>query len=127
MSKRLLIILIPFLSYLSVRAGDGDYAVSRIAPAMLKNANAVVRLEELRLEIINRGKAIFRNHYVITILNENGDNWADFSEYYNKFRRIGSVEGILYNAEGKQLKRVKAKDIEDLSGVSESSLIEDTR
>jgi hypothetical protein len=127
MSKWLLSTLLSFLLYLPARAGDGDYAVARISPALLKNANAVLRLEELRLEIINTGKAVFKNHYVITILDENGDHWADFSEYYDKFRKIGSVEGILYNAEGKQLKKVKTKDIEDLSGVSESSLIDDNR
>ncbi len=127
MSKRVVIILLSFLFYLPARAGDGDYAVAKISPALLKNAHAVLRLEELRLEIINSGKAVFKNHYVITILNENGDYWADFSEYYDKFRKIGSVEGILYNAEGKQLKRVKTKEIEDLGGVSGSSLIEDNR
>ncbi|HEV7779980.1 MAG TPA: DUF3857 domain-containing protein [Chitinophagaceae bacterium] len=127
MSKRLGIILLSFLFYLPARAGDGDYAVARISPAMLKNANAVLRVEELRLDIINSGKAVYRNHYVITILNENGDYWADFSEYYDKFRKIGSVEGILYDAGGKQLKKVKTKDIEDLTGVSESSLIDDNR
>jgi hypothetical protein len=108
-------------------AGEGEYAVAKIAPALLKNANAVLRLEEQRFEIINTGKAIFKNHYVITILNEVGDEWAEYYEYYDKFRKIESIEGILYNAAGSQLKKIKTKDAEDLSGVSESSLIDDDR
>ncbi len=108
-------------------AGEGDYAVSRISPALLKNANAVVRLEHVRFEINNTKDATLENHYVITILNENGDDWADFEEYYNRFREVESVEAILYDANGKQLKRIKKKDLEDRSGVSGSNLIDDNR
>ena len=81
-------------------AGDGDYAVSKISPALLKNANAVLRFEEIRLEVISTKQTKFRNHYVITVLNEKGDRWAEFSEYYDKHREVSSVEGILYDANG---------------------------
>ena len=116
-----------FLFVIPMFAGDGDYAVSKISPALFKNANAVLRLEELRFEVISTKETRFKNHYVITILNEKGDHWAEFSEYYDKHREISSVEGILYDANGKQLKKVKKKDIEDLSGVSDGSLIDDNR
>jgi hypothetical protein len=108
-------------------AGDGDYAVSKISPALLKNADAVLRLEELSFEVINTRQAIEKNHYVITILNEKGDKWSEFIEYYDKLREINSVEGYLYGANGKQLKKIKLKDLQDLSGVGESNLIEDNR
>ena len=108
-------------------AGEGEYAVSKISPALLKGANAVLRFEQIRFEINSTKEAILRNHYVITILNENGDEWADMVEYYDKFRQIESVEGILYDANGKQLKRVKKKDLEDYSGVSGNNLIDDSR
>ena len=109
------------------RAGDGDYAVSKIAPELLKNADAVLRLEDIKFEILSTKEAIETNHYVITILNQNGDNWADLIEGYDKFTEITSVEGYLYDANGKQLKRMKFRDLQDLSGVGESSLIEDNR
>ena len=108
-------------------AGDGDYAVSKISAALLKNANAVLRLEEIKFEIHNLKEAIETNHYVITILNENGDDWAEFVEGYDKLQEIISVEGNLYDVNGKQLKKMKFKDLQDLSGVGESSLIEDNR
>ena len=127
MSKPLIIVLVSFMLYLPAMAGDGVYAASKIAPVLLKNANAVLRLEELRFEIINSGKAVFKNHYVITVLNENGDYWAEFSEYYDKYRKIESVEGILYDAAGGQLKKIKTKDTEDISGASDASLIDDNR
>jgi hypothetical protein len=108
-------------------AADGDYPVWKIPANLTKGANAVVRLEEMRFEIINTGRTATTHHYVLTILNENGDKWAEFVEWYDKSREIESVEGILYDANGKQLKKVKRKDLEDLSGVSDGSLMDDNR
>jgi hypothetical protein len=108
-------------------AGDGDYAVSKISPALLKNANAVLRFENIKFEILSTKEAVETNHYVITILNENGDEWAEFEEYYDKLREINSVEGFLYDANGKQLKRIKTRDAQDISGVSDYSLMDDKR
>ncbi len=115
-----------FLSF-ALKAADGEYAVSKIPPSLLKGANAVLRLEELRFEIKNTKETVLKNHYVITILNENGDRWAEFTEGYDKHIQIESVEGVLYDAYGKQLKRIKKKDLTDLSGVSDISLIDDNR
>lgn len=108
-------------------AGDGDYAVSKIPDSLLKNADVVLRMEDIRFEINSTKDAVERNHYVITILNENGDKWADFSEYYDKLREVSSVEGYLYDASGKQLKKMKYKDLEDYSGVGDNNLMDDNR
>src|SRR5258706_1777710 len=111
----------------SCYGGDGDSAVSKISAALLKNANAVLRMEDVKFEIVSTKEAIEKQHYVITILNENGDEWAEFSEYYDKLREISSVEGYLYDAAGKQLKRMKYKDLQDMSGVDDNNLIDDNR
>src|SRR6187401_1740003 len=118
MGKLAILLAVLLLSVANLLAGEGDYAVSRISPALLKNANVIVRLEQTRFEINNTKDARLKNHYVITILNENGAEWADFEEYYNRFREVESVEAILYDANGKQLKRIKKKDLEDRSGLS---------
>ncbi len=125
--KLLLVTGLLLLSGVVVKAGDGDYAVSKIAPALLKSANAVLRLEELKFEINSTRETIETRRFVITILNEKGDHWADFSERYNKYISINDFEGILYDANGRQLKRIKRKDLVDLSGVSDESLMDDSR
>jgi uncharacterized protein DUF3857/transglutaminase superfamily protein len=107
-------------------AGDGDYAVSKIPQTLMKDANAVLRFEDLKFEMISTKEAIETNHYVITILNENGEHWADFEEYYDKLREISSAEGYLYDAAGKQLKKMKFRDLQDLSGTG-ASLMDDNR
>jgi hypothetical protein len=125
--RKLSFILLLLVASVTAVADDGQYAVSKISPALLKNANAVVRVDETRFEIVSTKQTITKEHYVITILNENGDDWAGFSEYYDKYQEIESVEGILYDAGGRQLKKIKKKDLEDISGVSGGSLIDDNR
>jgi hypothetical protein len=125
--KKLWIAVLITGAFLSAGATDGAYAVSRIPAELFKGANAVLRLEEIRFEINSTRETVTKNHYVITILNENGDDWAEFHEYYDKHRQIESVEGFLYDAYGKQLKRIKKKDLEDRSGVADISLMDDNR
>ena len=107
--------------------GEDDYAVSKISPVLMKNANAVVRLMDINFEVRSKKEAVGRKHFVITILNENGDRWSAFHDYYDKFREINSVEGFLYDANGKLLKKVKTKELQDLSAVSDISLMDDNR
>lgn len=116
-----------FLLSQSLWAGNGDYAVSKIPPALLKNAHAVKRMESLRFEVINTGEAILRKKYAITILDENGDRFAAFVEYYDKLHELKNIEGVLYDAEGRELKRLKNKQILDLSGSDDNSLADDNR
>ncbi len=106
---------------------QGEYAASKIPPPLLKNADAVLRLEDMQFEIINTRQTVTKYRYVVTILNGNGDHWAEYSDYYDKYRSIESVEGILYDANGKQLKKVKKKDLEDLTGSSGGSFADDDR
>lgn len=110
-----------------VRAGEGEYAVGKIPLPLLKNANAVVRTDRTDFTIHSRKKATLYRRYAITILNEKADDLAELEEYYDRFRRIASVQGYLYDAAGQPLKKMKLKDMEDLSAVSSGSLMEDNR
>lgn len=127
MRKHLMLVVLTLSASAMLFANGGGYAVANIAPALINNANAVLRLEEMRFEVSGTRETSLRNHYVITILNEKGDHWAEFSEYYNTHREVISVDGFLYDKDGKLLKKIKKKDLEDLSGVSGGSLMEDTR
>src|SRR6185369_16321731 len=82
---------------------------------------------DITFEIRSTKEAIETNHYVSTMLNENGDRWSEFSEYYDRLQEINAVEGYLYDANGKPLKKMKSKDLQDLSATDGFSLAEDTR
>lgn len=117
--------LLAFFSVVFTIVVKAEYPVSAIPQAMLKKANVVKRLDETRIEVRSIGKAVYRRHYVYTILNENGDDEAAFVVGYDRFRSINDISGNLYNAEGKKIKSVKRKDIQDGSMVDGMSLITD--
>lgn len=96
--------------------GNPDYSVSSIPASLLKNANVVKRMEDVKFEITEGNKAKYYLRVAYTILNENGERWAYFSERYDKLRSIESFEGSLYDAGGKKLKSLKKADIKDLAG-----------
>lgn len=127
MRKWLLLILSVLATGQQAIAGDGEYAVFKIPAALLKNANAVIRLHEQYTELQKEDKLFTREHYVITILNEEGARYASMFEHYDKFREIKSVDGTLYDGLGIKIKSLKNKDIEDGSGTGGESLVDDSR
>src|SRR3990170_1447722 len=126
MIKKYVICLVLFFLTEAARPADDQYAVTKIPLQLLKGANAVVRLDERHIVLKNLEKMVMRNHYVITILNEKGDKFADLVEDYDKFNSIESIEGILYNAEGKKIKSLKKNEIKDVS-ISSDNLAVDGR
>jgi len=104
-----------------------SYNALLIPDSLKKEARVVVREDETILEIRSPSKAIERQHTVYTILNERGDNLGGFVSPYDKFTSVNSVSLALYDAMGKELKRIKKKDMEDRSYISEESLMDDAR
>lgn len=126
MKKLVAFVAVFLLVQAKVSAGD-EYAVYRIAPSLLKNSNVIKRQDDRQFILKNPGEAYYKRKYVLTILNEKGDELAAFSQLYNKFIEIKSIEGSLYDAAGKELRKVKNKDIRDMSGVDDNSLMDDSR
>lgn len=111
----------------SAGAAEGDYAIANIPAALLKDANAVKRIEELRFEITDNNRAVLKHKVVYTILNENGDRWAFFHVGYDRLRSVESFDGTLYDATGKKIKSLKKGEIKDESGMDDASLADDNR
>ncbi|MFL5740026.1 MAG: DUF3857 domain-containing protein [Flavisolibacter sp.] len=109
----------------SSRAGV-KYPVSDIPAGLMKNANVVKRVDELEFRIYGTNETVERHHYVLTILNENGDGQAMMREYYDQLRQVHSIEGTLYDAAGNALKKLKSKDLQDLSA-TDNNLVDDDR
>lgn len=124
MKKYLIFFAICFVA--NANAADNPYSILNIPAQLLKGANAVVRLDEQHVTLKNLEKMVIRNHYVITILNEKGDRFADMVEQYDKFNDIESIDGNLYDAFGKKIKSVKKNQIKDLS-ISANNLAVDGR
>lgn len=104
-----------------------DYSTSLIADSLKINANAVVRLEVCNLNIVSQQKMIFNNRKVITILNENGLEAIRAVENYNKSTSINSIEAIILNSFGKEIKKIKRRDFKDRSSAGGGTLFSENR
>jgi len=111
---------------LSFSVSAQSFDVGLIPDSLKKDARAIVREEEYILEIKSPSKAVTKEHHAYTILNEKADNIGGYTSWYDKFISINSVTGTLYDAGGKEIKRVKKKDMGDFSAVGEN-LMDDER
>ena len=120
-------IILTVITLLPLSIFAQTYNALLIPDSLTKNANVVKRYDELRIEIKEPGKAKVYRKFINTILNEAGNRYSFFYTYYDKFNEINDIDGTLYDAAGKELKNVKRKDIEDLSGNDDINLMVDTR
>jgi len=103
-----------------------DYAVTKIPAALLKDANVVKRKEEIRYEVTGGNRGRYYQKIAYTILNEQGDRWASFTEGYDKLTSIETFEGSLFDAAGRKIRSLKKSEIRDGSG-SDDNLADDSR
>ncbi len=117
-----------FLSLVSVQAIGQNFPVATIPDSLKTDADAVVRLDEIRYEIKSVSEVTIYEHHVYTILNENGEAYASYvSSYNNKTSFISGISGYLYDASGKELMHFKKKDMEDRPAFDGSSFVNDER
>ena len=104
-----------------------DYNVDLIPDSLRKNADVVIRNDEVHVQVKAMNKVIIKHKYAITVLNENGDEYAEYSNSYDPQQPLSDIDGNLYDATGKKLKNVKHKDIQDAPVKDGISLMLDTR
>lgn len=108
--------------------GQENFNVATINPSLLTDADAVIRLDETYWEIISKGEGKLRSRLVVTILNEKGEEeHSQLMVGYDKFTKISDIEGNLYDAAGKLIRKLKNADIEDYGYGGSGDEITDAR
>lgn len=92
-----------------------------------ENANAVIRWENSYIEIKASDKMVYTNTRIITILNSSGNSKVNAYLGYDKSVSIKKMEARIYNSSGKEIKRIKRNDFEDVSAVDGGTLYSDSR
>lgn len=98
-----------------------------IPSALRENANAVVRWDDSYIEVKATNKMAHTNKRIVTILNSSGNSKVDAFLGYDKGVSIKKMEARIYNAHGKEIKRIKRNDFEDVSAVDGGTLYSDSR
>lgn len=113
-----------FLTVYSAFAQDNTYLVASISPELKENANTVARLRQRDINITSRKSMTILTKDVVTVLNEKGLSNVGASEYFDKSTKIKSIEAVILNAFGKEIKKIKRKDFLENS-LSQGSIITD--
>ncbi|MDP2061078.1 MAG: DUF3857 domain-containing protein, partial [Flavobacteriaceae bacterium] len=92
-----------------------DYTFANIPPELIKNANAVVRLQETKIDIHSFKDLTVKKKRIVTVLNKYGDKFVQTYQFYDAYQKILSLEANVYDKNGGFVKRFKQKDFLDQS------------
>ncbi|SDP27024.1 protein of unknown function [Mucilaginibacter sp. OK268] len=121
-------LLLFFLSIISLGASAQDnYDVSLISKDLLPYASAVVRNNEVSVEVKDYDNTLYHIKTAVTILNKNGNDIADIVVWHNKSRVIKNIKGLVYNQFGKQVNKFSESDFEDVNAQDGFSLFQDLK
>jgi len=124
---RLLLLFSAFVALTSLTAQEKNYQALDLDPLLTKNANAIVRLDEMRINVLSNRSMNYEVQQAVTVLNKNGNQNARTRLYYDKEKKIKNIEAFVYDKHGEEIKRIKKKDFQDLSAADGFSLYRDDR
>ncbi|KRD11799.1 transglutaminase [Flavobacterium sp. Root901] len=104
-----------------------DYSALTISDSLKENANAVVRFYQTDISILSQRSMVIKTNRIVTVFNEKGFDATDAYEFYDKSSSIKDIEAIIYDAFGKEIKKIKRKDFKDQSVVGGGTLFSDNR
>jgi len=103
-----------------------NFPVGLIPEDLKSNANVVVRQRDQTFTIITKSKATLHVYEVFTILNSKGKSYAEEEIDYDRLRKVTLFSGVVYDAAGKVIKKLKSNEIKDES-MYDGSLYSDNR
>ncbi|MGB6092758.1 MAG: DUF3857 domain-containing protein, partial [Moheibacter sp.] len=118
-----ILIIVSGLGFLNAQ----EFAVGNIPSKLTDDAYAVVRKDNTKIEFINYDKLKYSNEYVVTVLNESGLRYGFQPIYYDKRMKISKYTAVIYDKDGKEIKKLKSKDLKDISVYDGSALFVDYR
>ncbi|RCU58892.1 DUF3857 domain-containing protein [Oceanihabitans sediminis] len=95
--------------------------------SLRENANAIVRQNDLSIEVLKYDKILVKQRRVVTILNSSGNSKVNAYLHYDENVNIKKLEAIVYNAYGKEIKKIRKNKFSDANAVDGFSLYSDSR
>lgn len=116
-----------FLYTHTLFAAEGIYSIATIAPQLKEKAHAIVRIHETTFTVKTINEATKKVRYAITIMDEKAKDHATLHVGYDKLIQVNYIKGVLYDALGNPVSKLKKSEIQDVSSISDFSLFEDDR
>lgn len=104
-----------------------EFSASKIPDSLKLNANAVIRLNDISINITAQNAMTISTKIVTTVLNEYGLRNLSLSDSYDKNRKIVKIQATVLDAFGKEIKTYRKKDFRDVSVADGFSVFNDNR
>ena len=125
--KYKIIVFFALLVFNFSQSQSGDYSAFLVPDELKENANAVVRLSDLSIQISSQKSMTLKSKIVVTVYNEYGLKNLNLVEYYDKNRRVSKLEATVYDSFGKEIKTYKKRDFKERSVADGVSIFNDNR
>ncbi len=116
-----------FLFSCTIFAQKAEYSTILIPDSLKQNANAVLRLDQIDIAISSQRSMNIKHKRIVSVFNERGQSAIDAVRYYDSRRTIVSIQAIVYDALGNEIKKIRRKDFKDQSSVDGGTLFSDGR
>ena len=122
----ILLIVVFVVNIFCVCAQNDPYNALTISDDLKKNANAVMRLDQRLITVESRDEAVIYEKRIVTVLNEKGDGYVLPVAYYDNSSKITKLYAKIYDAFGKEVKKIKEKNFSDRARI-DGDLYSDSR
>lgn len=104
-----------------------DYKINSISPELQKGAYAVIRNHTEHYIINSVNNMEVYEETAISILNSSGDEFSVIGIPYNPFSKVGDIKVIIYDKDGKEIRKYSKRDFTDISHNPSNALYVDDR
>lgn len=103
-----------------------EFSTFLISDELKKDANAVVRLDNMTIEMTSQRSMTIVTEMAVTVFNKRADHNSEIGISFDKNNVIKSVKGYVYDAMGNEIEKIRKSDFSEFSG-SGSSLYTDNK
>lgn len=104
-----------------------EFSVSTIPDSLKKNVHSVLRYEHLSVYVKNNYDMTVSLEYAITVLNDKGNSAYQLGSPYSKSQKITHMSAEVFDATGKEIRKLKQSDLVDRSAIDGFSVFRDDR
>ena len=104
-----------------------QYSVASIPEKLRFNVDAVIRNNEVSIQVLAVDQMVYQITKVVTVFNASGNAFADARIRYDNEVKVKNVETVIYNQFGGEIETIKKRDFKDIAAADGFSLYRDDR
>ncbi len=121
------ILIFSFLFIYPLFAQKEDFQAMNLPAKLIDGADAIIRIDDFNISVNSKRDVRQIRRTVVTVLNRAGDKFVRDYIYYSNSVKVNKAEAIIYNALGREVRKLRRRDFKSRSAVSGGTLYSDAR